>query len=431
MRYECRVVVSLAYGGVRHQGAGLFPHYTCMHILERKRIVLGVCGSIAAYKVVELARNLTLNGALVDVVMTESAERFVGTATFQAVTGRQVLTDMWVLPEDNVVGHVALGINADLMVIAPATANTLARLAHGICDDLLTTAVLATRAPVLCAPAMNVHMYAVAATQANIATLQQRGFVVLEPEVGRMAEPMEGRGRLPEPATLEGEVCALLGQHHGTLRGKRVVITAGATREPIDPIRFVSNRASGQMGYALAVAARDAGATVTLISGPTALAAPVAVRMVPVETAVQMRDAVEDACTDADILIMNAAVADFRPAEAAAQKMKKQALQDGLGLQLVPNPDILAGLRERSDLFKVGFAAETQDVLENAGEKLMRKGLDMIVANEAVASMNQPEIQVTLIDRQGEHVPLPLQTKTQTAQAILEMIGQRLHPTAG
>jgi phosphopantothenoylcysteine decarboxylase/phosphopantothenate--cysteine ligase len=153
--------------------------------------------------------------------------------------------------------------------------------------------------------------------------------------------------------------------------------------------------------------------------------------MVPVETAVQMRDAVEDACTDADILIMNAAVADFRPAEAAAQKMKKQALQDGLGLQLVPNPDILAGLRERSDLFKVGFAAETQDVLENAGEKLMRKGLDMIVANEAVASMNQPEIQVTLIDRQGEHVPLPLQTKTQTAQAILEMIGQRLHPTAG
>lgn len=392
-------------------------------LLSGKRIILGVCGSIAAYKVAELARNLTLAGALVDVIMTESAERFVGTATFQALTGRPVLNDMWSLPEDGVVGHVSLGVNADMVVIAPATANTLARLAAGICDDLLTTTVLVTQAPILCAPAMNPNMYAAAVTQENIATLRRRGFIILEPEEGRMAEPMIGKGRLPEVPTLEGELRALLGQRTGPLRGRKLVVTAGGTHEPIDPVRFVGNRASGLMGYALATAARDLGAAVTLITGPTALTPPPAVTVVRVETAQEMQAAVHTACQDADILVMNAAVADYRPAEAVEQKIKKS--DAGLVLQLVPNPDILGGLAQRRDLFKVGFAAETNDLLANAEGKLTRKGLHMIVANDATASIGQADIQVTLLDASGAVTPLPRQPKQQAAVAVLEAIVER------
>lgn len=395
-----------------------------MNILSGKHIVLGVSGSIAAYKAAELARNLTLESARVDVIMTEAAERFVGSATFQAVTGRPVLTDMWALPEDGVVGHVSLGIHADAVVIAPATANTLARLAAGLADDLLTTTVLATTAPILCAPAMNPHMYAAPATQENIAILRRRGFTILEPAEGRMAEPVVGKGRLPEPPVIEGELRALLGRRTGPLRGRRVVVTAGGTHEPIDPVRFIGNRSSGLMGYALAACARDMGAAVTLISGPTALTPPVAVNLVAVGTALQMRDAVQAACTDADILIMNAAVADYRPDRAAEQKIKKSG-DEGLTLQLVPNPDILGEMAHRLDLFKVGFAAETQDLIENAGAKLARKGLNMIVANEAVASIGQPEIQVTLLDADGSATPLPRQSKQEMAAVILEAIVER------
>ncbi len=395
-------------------------------ILAQRQIVLGVCGSIAAYKVAELARNLTLAGATVDVIMTEAAERFVGTATFQALTGRPVLTDMWALPEDSVVGHVALGIHADLIVIAPATAHTLARIAAGMADDLLTSTVLASPAPVLCAPAMNPHMYHAAATQANIATLRARGITVLEPAVGRMAEPMEGKGRLPEPAAIEGEVRAMLGRHHGSLRERRVVISAGATREPIDPLRFLSNRASGHMGYALAAAARDAGAHVTLVTGATCLAPPPAVDVVAVETAVQMRDAVYAACEHADMLIMNAAVADFRPAEVAHQKIKKQGHGDGLKLHLTSNPDILLGLKDRHDLFKVGFAAETQDLRANATGKLHRKGLQVIIANDAVASMSQDEIAVTLITADAPPQQLERMPKAAAATALIAWLAVRL-----
>lgn len=392
-----------------------------MDVLSQKKIVLGVCGSIAVYKVAELARNLTLAGARVDVILTEAAERFVGRATFQAVTGRPVLTDMWELPEDGVVGHVSLGVQADLVVIAPATANTLARIAAGICDDLLTTTVLVTQAPILCAPAMNPQMYAAAATQENIATLRRRGFTVLEPGVGRMAEPMVGRGRLPEPAQLEGEIRALLGRHGGPLSGKRVVISAGGTHEPIDPVRFVGNRASGQMGYALAATARDLGASVTLVSGPTALIPPPAVQIIQVETALQMRDAVYTACEQADILIMNAAVADFRPDRAADQKIKKSG-DDGLILELKPNPDILAGLADRNGLFKVGFAAETNDLLSNAEGKLQRKGLQLIVANDAVSSIGQPEIELLLLAPGGQSERLPRQPKPAAAALLMERI---------
>lgn len=408
-----------------------------MNILHGKRLVLGVCGSIAAYKVAELARNLTLAGALVDVVLTEAAERFVGAATFQALTGRPVLTDMWTLPEDSVVGHVALGIHADLMVIAPATANTLARLAAGLCDDLLTTTVLATQAPVLCAPAMNVHMYAAAATQANLATLRQRGFAVLEPAEGRMAEPMVGKGRLPEPWVLEGEIRALLGRQHGSLRGRSVVVTAGGTRETIDPIRYIGNRSSGKMGYALAAAARDAGAAVTLISTPVAATPPAAVQVVQVESALELRDAVHAACASADVLLMNAAVADFRPEQAAAQKIKKQGHSQGWTLHLVPNPDILGELAERPEptaadaqrLFTVGFAAETQDIVQNASGKLTRKKLAMMVANDATATMNQEHVQMTVLTSDNQVQPLPLQSKADAAATLIELIAQRLAPT--
>ena len=392
-------------------------------VLSGKRVILGVCGSIAAYKVAELARNLTLAGALVDVILTEAAGRFVGTATFQAVTGRPVLTDMWDLPEDGVVGHVSLGVDADVVVIAPATANTIARLAVGIADGLLTTTVLVTQAPILCAPAMNPNMYGAAVTQGNIATLQRRGFTILEPEVGRMAEPMVGKGRLPEVATIEGELRALLGQHSGPLRGRKLVVTAGGTHEPIDPVRFVGNRSSGLMGYALAATARDLGATVTLITGPTALTPPPAVALVRVETALEMRDAVHAACQDAEILVMNAAVADYRPADVVEQKMKKS--DAGLLLQLVPNPDILGELAQRRDLFKVGFAAETQDLVENATAKLTRKGLNMIVANDATASIGQAEIQVTLLDANGTVTPLERQPKQQAAAAVMAAIVER------
>lgn len=394
-----------------------------MDILSGKKLLLGVCGSIAAYKVAQLARDLTLAGAQVDVILTAAAERFVGAATFQALTGRAVLRDMWALPEDGVIGHVSLGAQADAVIVAPATANTIARIAAGMADDLLTTTILAASGPVLIAPAMNPLMYANPATQANVATLRARGFTVLEPEEGLMAEHVSGKGRLPEPATLEGEIRALLGRHSGPLRGQRVVVTAGGTREPIDPVRFVGNRSSGQMGYALAARARDLGAEVTLVSGPTALLAPAAVKVVQVETALQMRDAVQAACEHADMLIMNAAVADFRPATAAESKIKKRG-DGGLILELVPNPDIVAGFAQRRDLFKVGFAAETDDLLVNARSKLERKGLDLIVANDAVASIGRPDIALYLVDHEGV-TPLPRQSKTEAAAVLLDAIVAR------
>ncbi len=393
-----------------------------MDILTGKKIVLGVCGSIAAYKVAQLARDLTLAGAQVDVIMTEAATRFVGAATFQALTGRRVLGDIWALPEDGVVGHVALGAQADLVVVAPATANRIAKIAAGLSDDLLTTTILATHAPVLLAPAMNPQMYAAPATAANVATLRARGYTVLEPDEGRMAEHVVGKGRMPEPPVLEGEIRALLGRD-GPLGGRHVVITAGGTQEPIDPVRYIGNRSSGQMGYALAARARDLGARVTLISGPTALTPPAAVALVRVMTATEMQAALAEAVVGADMLIMNAAVADFRPVEASSQKIKKSGDAE-LTLNLVPNPDIIAGLAERHDFFKVGFAAETNDLLANAQGKLERKGLDMIVANDAVSSIGQPEIALTLIDRGGA-TSLPRQPKALAAAALLDEIVER------
>ncbi|MBI2942347.1 MAG: bifunctional phosphopantothenoylcysteine decarboxylase/phosphopantothenate--cysteine ligase CoaBC, partial [Chloroflexi bacterium] len=346
-------------------------------MLQGKRIVLGVTGSIAAFKAVGLASELTEAGATVDVILTPGATRFVAPLSFQAITHRPAQTDMFQLLAETEIGHVTLGDQADLVVVAPATAHTIARLALGLADDLLLTTVLATTASVLVAPAMEPRMYAHAATQRNVARLRELGYRVLEPREGRLASGRTGRGRLPEIPELLDEIVRLLAGRRD-LAGRRVVVTAGGTREPIDPVRYLTNRSSGKMGYAVAEAARDRGADVTLVTAAS-LEPPAGVRLVRVETALDMQRALDAAMVGADVLVMAAAVADYRVATIAAQKIKKG--EADLTLHLVRNPDILAGLAGHP-AFKIGFAAETEHLLENAAEKLRQKGLQMIVAND-------------------------------------------------
>ncbi|MDP9311897.1 MAG: bifunctional phosphopantothenoylcysteine decarboxylase/phosphopantothenate--cysteine ligase CoaBC [Chloroflexota bacterium] len=393
-----------------------------MGILAGKRIVLGVGGSIANYKVIELARQLTVAGALVDVLMTEEATRFVTPLTFQSLTYRPVYTEMWSTVE-NAAAHVKLGEEADIVVVVPATAHTLASIAHGLADTMILTTILATRAPVMLVPAMNVNMWHNSATQANVALLKQRGLLVLEPDEGMLASGITGRGRLPAIERVEAELQALLGRTYGTMAGRKVVVTAGGTHEPLDPVRFLGNRASGQMGYALAAAARDQGAAVTLISGPATAAEPFALDVVRVETAQQMHDAVHAHVADADLLVMNAAVADYRPAQAVDHKLKKTDEQ--LTIALERTPDILQSLVDIRRPIKIGFAAETNDLLAYAADKLDRKKLDLIVANDAVSSIGQPEIEVTLLDADGGKVTLPRAAKGLIAEQLLEHVLQR------
>lgn len=394
-------------------------------MLNGKRIVLGVSGGIAAYKVVQLARNLALAGALVDVVMTAEATRFVTPLTFQALTHRPVWTDMWTMDEGADISHVSIGDRADLIVIAPATANTIARLAVGLSDDMLTTTVLASRAPILLCPAMNVNMWANAATQENIATLRRRGVAIVPPGTGRMAEPMSGVGRLADIELIEAEIAALLGRLAGPLRGWRVVITAGGTHEALDPVRFIGNRSSGAMGYALAAAARDAGAEVTLISGPATVAPPRAVELVRVESAQEMHDAVHAAvaagCT---ALIMAAAVADYRPASAAGDKIKKTAGDSTLSLTLGQTTDILASLAGQTGFLKVGFAAETQDIERYARDKLARKKLDLIVANDARTALGAADNAVTVYAADGRSWAIERQPKPEVARQLIDLVAQ-------
>ncbi|MDQ2808413.1 MAG: bifunctional phosphopantothenoylcysteine decarboxylase/phosphopantothenate--cysteine ligase CoaBC, partial [Chloroflexota bacterium] len=360
-----------------------------MSNLADKGIILGVCGGIAAYKVADLASKLTQAGALVDVVMTAGAQRFITPLTFNALTHRPVRTDLygdW-LGDDT--GHVALAHTAAALVVAPATANTIARLALGLSDDLLGAIALSTRAPLLIAPAMEPGMYAHPATQGHLATLQSRGAAIMEPEAGRMASGRSGVGRLPDTADIVGALRALLGRG-GPLAGRHIVVTAGGTQEPLDPVRYVGNRSSGQMGWALAEAARDLGASVTLIHGPVALSPPYGVTAVAVGTTAELEAAVRAAVVGAAALIMAAAPADYRAAQVAPQKLKKQPGADTFTLAMAKNPDILAGLRDlpgTERLVRVGFAAETEDLRANAAHKLIAKGLHLIVANEATASI--------------------------------------------
>ncbi len=417
-------------------------------MLLNKRILVGICGGIACYKAVELVSQLQQAGALVDVVMSEHAEEFVRPLTFSTMSHRPVYSDLWEPSGRAAETHIALGERAELLVIVPATANTIAKLAHGIADNMLTAVALATQAPLLLAPAMHHNMYTHPATQANLASLRERGAYIVEPEVGRLASGEVGVGRLPDTNVLLGAINAVLGRK-GDLAGRRVVVTAGGTQEPIDPVRFVGNRSSGKMGYALAIEARDRGAEVILISGPVALDAPYGVDVHRVETAVQMRDAVRSAVVDADVLVMSAAVADYRPAEAAAQKLKKggaqeRADQNGFSLRLVRNPDILEELAESVDkqggderpeqrLVRVGFAAETNDLANYARAKLVAKRLDLLVANDVSRSdsgFGTDTNKVYIFHAGGAMEDLPVMPKTGVAAAIWDRIVLLLSTTS-
>jgi phosphopantothenoylcysteine decarboxylase/phosphopantothenate--cysteine ligase len=407
-----------------------------IRVLDDKRILLGVTGGVAAYKAAFLASRLTQAGAMVDAVMTEAATRFVAPLTFQAVTRRAVYTDMFELtvgqtPDEVQIPHISLAKSADLLLIAPATGNTLAKLAQGLADNLLTAIALATPAPSLIAPAMESDMWAHPATQANVATLKERGASFVGPAAGHLASGAEGLGRMSEPEEILEMARVVLGRE-GDLAERRVVVSAGGTREAIDPVRFVSNNSSGKMGYALAQAARDRGAHVTLVTAPTCLANPVGVDTVHVESATDMRDAVLSACEGADALVMAAAVADYRPVDTVAQKIKKNG--DQLTLQLSRTPDILAEvarLRESGHGPKVavGFAAETEDLLENARDKLQRKRLELIVANDvstADAGFAVDTNRVTLLSADGSIEALSLMAKEDVAHEIWDRVCQLL-----
>jgi phosphopantothenoylcysteine decarboxylase / phosphopantothenate---cysteine ligase len=405
--------------------------------LDQKNILLGVTGSIAAYKAADLASKLTQAGALVDVILTPAAIKFITPLTFQSVTGRPAVTDEALWGAQAHVLHVGLGHTADMFVIAPATANTIAKLAHGLADNLLVLTSLSfgpgnAARPLLIAPAMDGDMLNHPTTQQNLEILRQRGALIIGPEVGHLASGLEGLGRMTEPAILLGQIRYLL-TRNGPLKGRRIVVSAGGTQEPIDPVRLITNRSSGKQGYALAQAALDAGAEVTLISTPVTLAVPPGVSLVPVISAAEMETAVLSACGQADVLLMAAAVADFRPARAVTQKIKKIS---GLpSIDLEPTSDILSAVSQRraqtgSPRIVVGFAAETQDLLTNAGTKLKSKQLDLMVANDisqAGSGFGVDTNQVTLLYPDGQSMPLPLSSKSDVAERIINEVIKLLH----
>jgi phosphopantothenoylcysteine decarboxylase/phosphopantothenate--cysteine ligase len=403
------------------------------HPLERARIVVGVAGGIAAYKAAELVRLLDKAGAQVDVAMTARAQKFVGPMTFQALTRRPVFTDLFSLTEEATIGHIQLADQADLIVIAPATANALARLAAGQAEDPVAAIALATRAPVLLAPSMNVNMWNHPLTRANLVRLVEvAGYRVVGPGDGFLACRWTGPGRLAEPADIVEAAAHLLSPQD--LAGKRIVVTAGPTHEAIDPVRFLGNRSSGKMGAALAAAAQRRGAEVTLLLGPSAIAAPVGVTVVGFETAAQLETALATAAGGADAIIMAAAVADYRLAQPAGHKLKRGELGAKIELALVANPDLLAGLGKRRGSKKtpllVGFAAETRDLVANAKAKLAAKRCDLVVANdvsEPGAGFAVDTNRVTLVDHDGA-TELPAGTKAEVAHRILDRVAARLPP---
>ncbi|MGQ0836925.1 MAG: bifunctional phosphopantothenoylcysteine decarboxylase/phosphopantothenate--cysteine ligase CoaBC [Gammaproteobacteria bacterium] len=394
--------------------------------MQGKRILLGVTGGIAAYKSPDLVRRLRERGAEVQVVMTAAAREFVTPMTFQAVSGREVRTDLWDTAAEAAMGHIELARWADAVLIAPATASFIARLSTGLADDLLTTLCLATEVPITIAPAMNWLMWANAATRANVETLRARGVAIFGPGEGDQACGEVGAGRMLEPV----ELADLLGAQvtaTGPLVGRRVLITAGPTREPIDPVRFVSNRSSGKMGFAIAQAAREAGAEVVLVSGPVSLPTPDGVRRVDVESAADMLAAVLREVESTDIFISTAAVADYRPTRAAGQKIKKTA--DKLDLELERTPDVLATVASRPRRpFVVGFAAETESIEQHARTKLMKKNLDMIAANEVGAEkgFDCEDNELLVLWRTGTR-QLQRAPKTTLARELVALIGANFH----
>ena len=394
--------------------------------LTGRNIVLGVTGGIAAYKSAEIVSRLRHLGAAVHVIMTRNATEFVAPLTFQTLSANQVITDTFKAPEYWNVEHVALAKLADIFVIAPATANIMAKMAAGIADDMLSTTVLATKAPVLLAPAMNTGMWTAAATKANTAILKERGVRMIGPESGMLACGDEGTGRMSEPADIVNEICRILNPKQD-FAGLKVLVTAGATRERLDPVRFITNDSSGKMGTALAEAARDRGAEVTLVHGSITVPVPAGVRTVPVESGTDLYDAMMRECPEQDIVIQAAAVCDYRPVKTAERKIKKENGQS-LSLMLTENPDIAkaVGERKKAGQTLVGFAAETDHVEQNARAKLKKKQLDMIVANDVTkpgAGFNVDTNIASIITEDGI-TDLPLQTKRQLADIILDRIVQ-------
>ncbi|WP_423832941.1 bifunctional phosphopantothenoylcysteine decarboxylase/phosphopantothenate--cysteine ligase CoaBC [Streptomyces manipurensis] len=401
--------------------------------MGKPKVVLGVSGGIAAYKACELLRRLTESGHDVRVVPTASSLNFVGEATWAALSGNPASTQVWETVHE--VPHVRIGQGADLVVVAPATADMLAKAAHGLADDLLTNTLLTARCPVVFAPAMHTEMWEHPATQENVATLRRRGAVVIEPAVGRLTGKDTGKGRLPDPEEIF-EVCRQVlrrGTAAPDLAGRHVVVSAGGTREPLDPVRFLGNRSSGKQGYALARTAVARGARVTLVAANTALADPAGVDVVRVGTAVQLREAVLKAAADADAVVMAAAVADFRPAVYADGKIKKKDGEEPAPVALVRNPDVLAEIsadRALEGQVVVGFAAETDDVLDNGRAKLRRKGCDLLVVNEVGESrtFGSEENEAVVLASDGSEFPVPYGPKEALAEVIWDRVAERLRP---
>ena len=388
------------------------------------RIVLGVTGGIAAYKAAELVRLLVKDGVTVDVVLTEAGARFVTATTFQALSGRPVLSDLWQSGADNAMGHIAVSRGADAIVVAPATADFIRKLAHGAADDLLSTLCLARECPLLVAPAMNRQMWWNAATQRNVAQLAADGIAILGPDTGELACNENGEGRMLEAAEIYAALVA--SRQPKVLAGKRVLLTAGPTVETIDPVRSITNASSGKMGFAIAQAAAEAGAHVTMVAGPTSLATPAGVDRIDVRSTAEMAQAVFDRVADCDIFVAVAAAADYTPARPQAQKIKK--LGGPLTVELEPTTDILATVAARQNPpFCVGFAAESQDVVRLAEEKRRRKRLPLIVANRAQDALGNAENEVTLLDDAGAH-PLPKVEKLALARRLVGEIATRLVP---
>ncbi len=390
-----------------------------MSVLKDKRIVLGVCGSIAAFKAVALASQLTQAGAEVTTILTKDAARFVTPLSFSSVTQRPAHCDLYTLNPGQIL-HIALAEAADLLAVVPATANTMARLAQGQSDDLLSCTYLSTRAPVLVAPAMDGGMFTNAATQANLTTLRERGVHVVEPLEGRAASGLVARGRMPEVDALMAAMRTVLGKS-GPLAGKTVIVTAGGTQEPLDPVRYIGNRSSGKMGFALAEAARDSGARVLLITGAVTEPPPHGMAVVSATTAAAMQAAINEHTAQADALIMAAAVADYRPEAARSQKAKRTG--DPLTVNLVENEDILAQVPHT--LVKVGFAAETEDLVAHAQKKLTSKGADMIVANDVSrpdSGFGTDTNEVVILSKDNPPEPLPVMPKAEVAAVVLDRV---------
>ncbi len=405
---------------------------TVISLLQNKRILLGVTGSIACYKVVDLASKLTQAGAQVEVILTEAAQKFVTPLAFRSVTGQPVYTSMWDLADH--VRHVGLAENADLFVIAPATAHTLGKLAYGLADNLLTVTALAARCPILVAPAMDGGMYEHPATQANVETLRGRGVLFAGPVTGRMASGLSGLGRMMEPPELLAQIRMAVAKQ-GPLHGRKVVVTTGPTREAIDPVRFISNRSTGKQGLAVAQAALDAGADVTLIYGPLAEPVPFGVTAVPVHTTQEMGEATLTAVQNADALFMVAAVADFRPGTQSDRKIKKTDEAWGLAIGLEVTLDILSAVKEQREKsgfprIVLGFAAETHDAFEYGRQKLLRKGLNFIAVNDVLAEgvgFEHDTNRVLLLSSAGVVEEIPLQSKTAVAERLVHHVAKTLN----